>query len=108
MAQAAKNPRGKKREPSASAKAKSAASTVKKGARKASKDVAAPIDAAANAALAGKAAVAGTRAAGKVVSLAASRARVPLIAGGSAAAGLVGGLTVIRRRRNGRQAWGKR
>ena len=71
--------------------------------RKASKDAATPIDAAANAALAGKAAVAGTRAAGKAVSLAVSRARVPLIAGGSAAAGLLGGLAVIHRRKAGKR-----
>lgn len=100
MAQATKNRKGKKRESSASAKTKSAASTAKKGVRKASNDVATPIDAAANAALAGKAAVAAARATGKAASLAASRARMPLIAGGSAAAGLVGGLAVIRRRRN--------
>jgi hypothetical protein len=58
------------------------------------------LDAVANAALAGKAAVAGTRAAVKAASLASSRAKVPLIAGASAAAGLVGGLVVIRRHRN--------
>ena len=81
---------------------------AKKGVQRAAKDVAAPIDAAANAVLAGKAAVAGTRAAGKAVSLAVSRARVPLIAGGSATAGLVGGLAVIHRRRNGKRTWGKR
>ena len=65
-----------------------------------SKDVAAPIDAAANAALAGKAAVAGTRAAGKAVTSAASRAKMPLIAAGSAAVGLAGGLAGIHRRRS--------
>jgi hypothetical protein len=101
MAQATKTPKIKKREPGASARTKSAASTAKKGVR--SKDVASPVDAAANAALAGKAAVAGIRAAGKAVSLAASRARVPLITGGSAAAGLAGGLAVINRRRNGKR-----
>lgn len=57
---------------------------------------------AADAVLAGKAAMAGTRAAGKAVSLAAGRAKMPLIAGGSAAAGLLGGLAVIRGRRNRR------
>jgi hypothetical protein len=72
------------------------------GARKATKDVAAPLDAAANAALAGQAALAGTRAAGKAASLALSRAKLPLIAGGSAAAGLLGGLAVIHRGRNGK------
>lgn len=108
MAQATKTPKSKKRESGASAKPKSAASTAKKGVRKASKDVASPVDAAANAALSGKAAVAGTWAAGKAVSLAASRARVPLIAGGSAAAGLTGGLAVIHRRRNRKRTWGQR
>jgi hypothetical protein len=58
------------------------------------------LDAAANTVMAGKAAVAGTRAAVKAVSLASSRAKVPLIAGASAAAGLAGGLAVIRRRRS--------
>jgi hypothetical protein len=43
--------------------------------------------------------VAGTTAAGKAVSLAASRVEVPLIAGGAAAVGLAGGLAVINRRR---------
>jgi hypothetical protein len=62
---------------------------------------AAPVGAAANAALAGKAAAAGTRAAGKAVSSAVSRAKVPVIAGGAAAAGLVGGLAVIRRHQGG-------
>lgn len=71
--------------------------------KKVAADAAAPIDAAANAALAGKAALAGTRAAGKAVTLAASRARMPLIAGGSAAAGLAGGLAVIHRRRDGKR-----
>jgi hypothetical protein len=44
--------------------------------------------------------VAGTRAAGKAVSSLVGRARVPLIAGGAAAAGLAGGLAVINRRRS--------
>lgn len=56
-------------------------------------------DATANAALAGQAALAGTRAAGKAVSLAAARARVPLVAAGGLTAGVVGGLAVVRRRR---------
>lgn len=79
-----------------------ATKTPKANAPNASKDVEAPVDAAANAALAGKAAVAGARAAGKAVSMVASRAKVPLIAGGSAAVGLVGGLAVIHSRRGGR------
>src|SRR4051794_37421796 len=66
----------------------------------------APLDAAANAALAGQAALAGTQAAGKAVSLAAARARVPLATGGGLAAGAVGGLAVIRRRRRSRRAGG--
>jgi hypothetical protein len=43
--------------------------------------------------------VAGAHAAGKAISIAASRAKTPLIAGGAAIAGLAGGLAVIRRRR---------
>lgn len=85
-----------------------ATKTPKAKARKASKKVAAPVDAAGNAAMAGKAAVAGTRAAGKAVSMTVSRAKVPLIAGGSAAAGLLGGLAVIRRRKHGKRSWAKR
>jgi len=87
---------------------KPAGSRAKQGPRKASKDVATPIDATANAALAGKAAVAGTRAAGRALSLAASRAKAPLIVGGSAAAGLAGGLAVIHRRKGRKRTWNKR
>jgi hypothetical protein len=107
MAQATNTPKAKKR---AAGKSKPAGSTAKKGVQRAAKDVAAPVDAAANAALAAKAAIAGTRAAGKAVSLVSSdaRTRTPLIAGGSAAAGLFGGLAVIHRRRNGKRTWSKR
>jgi len=66
----------------------------------------APVDAAANAALAGRAALAGTQAAGKAVSLAAARVRVPLAAGSGLAAGVVGGLAVIRRRQRPRRGSG--
>lgn len=66
----------------------------------------ASLDAGTNAALAGKEALAagkevlaGTRAAGKAVSAATSRARLPLIAGGSLIAGLSGGLAVIKHHR---------
>jgi hypothetical protein len=62
----------------------------------------APLDATANAALAGQAALAGTRAAGRAVTLAAERAGVPLAAGGGLAAGVAGGLAVVRRRRRRR------
>jgi hypothetical protein len=41
----------------------------------------------------------GAKAAGTALSLTVSRARVPLVAGGAAAAGLAGGLAVLRRRR---------
>jgi hypothetical protein len=61
--------------------------------------VTAPLDATANAALAGEAALAGARAAGQAVSLAVARAGVPLAAGGGLAAGVAGGLAVLRRRR---------
>src|SRR5436190_1138428 len=57
-----------------------------------------PAGPAANAALAGKGAAAGTKAAGKAISGALYRARAPLIGGGAAAAGFVGGLAVLRRR----------
>jgi len=66
----------------------------------------APVDAAANATLAGRAALAGTQAAGKALGLAAARASMPLAAGGGLAAGVVGGLAVIRRRRRPRRAGG--
>jgi hypothetical protein len=61
----------------------------------------APVGAAANAALASKAALDGTRAAGKALSLLVSRARLPVLAGSAAAAGLAGGLAVLNRRRAG-------
>jgi hypothetical protein len=54
-----------------------------------------------NAVLAGTSALAGTRAAAKAVSLGVSRAKMPLIAGGSAVAGLLGTFAVLRHR-NGR------
>jgi hypothetical protein len=57
-----------------------------------------PNGAGANAALAGKAALEGTRAAGKAVGVATSKAKVPLVAGGGLAAGLAGGLALVRRR----------
>lgn len=105
MAQATKTPKAKKRP---AGKSKPGGSTAKKGVQRAAKDAATPVDAAANAALAGKAAVAGTRAAGRAVSLAVSDVRVPLIAAGSAAAGLIGGLAVIHGRRDGKRTWSKR
>jgi hypothetical protein len=57
----------------------------------------APAGAAANALAARQAAVAGTRAAGKAISTGIARAKVPLVAGGAAAAGFAGGLALIRR-----------
>ncbi|MGN6662966.1 MAG: hypothetical protein ACTHK6_01980 [Solirubrobacterales bacterium] len=60
----------------------------------------------ASAAMAGKEALAGTRAAGKALSVAASSARLPLIAGGSLVAGLSGGLAVLKHRRNGHRRSG--
>jgi hypothetical protein len=65
-----------------------------------SKKLPEPTGPAGNAALAGVAALAGTRAAGKAISVAASRSKMPLIAGASAGAGLLGGLAVIHRLRN--------
>lgn len=56
--------------------------------------------AAANVAAAQKAAAAGTRAAGKALSSATSRAKTPLIAGGAAAVGLVGGMALFKRARS--------
>lgn len=87
-------------------KGKKAKPAKKKPAPRPDQSAPAPVDAAANAALAGRAALAGTQAAGKAVSLAAARARVPLVAGGGLAAGVVGGLAVIRRRRRPRRASG--
>jgi hypothetical protein len=55
------------------------------------------VGAAANAVAAREAAAAGARAAGKAVSGAAAKAKMPLIAGGAALAGLAGGLAVMRR-----------
>lgn len=52
---------------------------------------------AANAALAGRAALAGTKAAGRAVVSSAERAGTPLIVGGAAAAGVIGGVLVHRR-----------
>ena len=72
-----------------SSKAKAKAPAVEKPA---------PVDAAANAALASQAALAGTRAAGKAVTLAAGQVKGPLAAAGGLAAGVLGGLAVIRRR----------
>lgn len=71
--------------------------------KEASEDIVANADAAANAALAAKAALAGTRAAAQAASLTVSRAKTPLVVGGSAAAGLAGGLAVIHRRRSGKR-----
>src|SRR3954447_13331565 len=59
-----------------------------------------PVD---NAAAAKQAAAAGTRAAGLAVTGAAQRAKVPLMMGGAAAAGLAGGLVAIRARAKRRQ-----
>jgi hypothetical protein len=58
--------------------------------------------ASANAALAGRAALAGTKAAGRAVASAADRAGTPLIVGGAAAAGVIGGLAIDRARHNKR------
>ena len=55
-----------------------------------------PVD---NATAARHAAAAGTRAAGKAAALAMRRARVPLVIGGAAVAGAVGGLAVRSRQR---------
>jgi hypothetical protein len=93
---------------------KSKASTRRKSdqptavARRGAQDVAeeAPASVTANLALAGKAATSGTRAAGTAISLAASRARVPLIAGSAAVAGMAGGLAVLRRRQGARRNGG--
>jgi hypothetical protein len=54
-----------------------------------------PVD---NAAAARQAAIAGTRSAGLAVAGAARRAKVPLVIGGAATAGLAGGLVAIRAR----------
>jgi hypothetical protein len=85
-------------------KPKGSASRRKRGSD--SKGPPAPVDAAANAALAGQAAMAGTKAAGKALSLAAAQAKGPLAAAGGLAAGLAGGFAVVNRRRGRRRAKG--
>ncbi len=67
-----------------------------------SKEAPAPVDAAANAALAGQAAMAGTRAAGNALTLAATQVKGPLAAAGGLTAGIAGGLAVVKRRRRRR------
>jgi hypothetical protein len=66
----------------------------------------APVDAAANAALASQAAMAGTKAAGKALTLAAAQVKGPLAAAGGLAAGVTGGLVLVNRRRGRRRARG--
>jgi hypothetical protein len=66
-----------------------------------SKKLPEPEGPAGNAILAGTSALAGTRAATKAVTLGASRAKMPLVAGGSAVVGLLGTLAFLRHR-NGR------
>jgi hypothetical protein len=66
--------------------------------------VTATADSVRNLVAAREAAVAGTKAAGRAVSGATSRAKTPLIAGGAAVAGLVGGLAVLNRTDGGRIA----
>jgi hypothetical protein len=95
-------------------KAKAPARKAKKGsevtptqeAAQLGKEVPAPADAAANAALAGQAAMAGTRAAGRALTLAAAQAKGPLAAAGGLTAGIAGGLAFVRRRRGRRRAKG--
>jgi hypothetical protein len=63
---------------------------------------------AANAAVARASAAAGTKAAGKAIAAAATRVKRPLIIGGSAAAGVIGGLLVHRQAtRSGRNGLSK-
>jgi hypothetical protein len=97
----AKSTKSKKAKPAKSGKAKAAGAEAKPSPPPA-QGATAPLDATANAALAGQAALAGTRAAGKAVALAAARAGVPLAAGGGLAAGVAGGLAMVRRRRHRR------
>jgi hypothetical protein len=63
---------------------------------------------AANAAVAKTAAIAGTKAAGRAVAVAAERVKTPLIVGGAATAGVIGGLIVHRRSsRSGRNGFSR-
>jgi hypothetical protein len=66
-------------------------------AQKSASSAPSPTDAAANAAAAKVAALNGTRAAGKALAAAVERAKTPLIVGGAATAGVVGGLAIHRR-----------
>ena len=88
---------GKKSTGRSKSAARGKARTRQAGGR-AGKRATAHAGAAANAAMAGKSAAAGTRAAGKAARIAVSEAKVPLITGGAALAGLAGGLAVLRRR----------
>ena len=85
-----------KRSPSAAKKAPSAAKKAPSAAKGASE-----------AAAARQAAVAGTKAAGRAVATATERAKTPLIVGGAAVAGVVGGL-VVKRLNNGSRSSGMR
>jgi hypothetical protein len=87
--------------PGSATKSASAKATKANGAKAVGTAKGAPIGPAANAALAGQAALAGTKAAGQAVGLAASKAKVPIVAGGGMIVGVAGGLAVLRRR-NGR------
>ena len=107
MAKSSKTARRQKSSPKSSAKAKvkssgKARSSSRRRAKGAGSRAKAPQGAAANAVLAGKSAAAGTRAGGMAIKLAASKARVPLIMGGAAVAGLAGGLAVLKKRKNSR------
>lgn len=73
-------------------KAKSAAQHAPRGAS-------APVGRAANIVAAQQAAATGTKAAGRAVAAAASEAKAPLIIGGAAVTGVVGGLMATRHRR---------
>jgi hypothetical protein len=92
------------KEASASKNAKKPEVPVEKGA--VDKGMPEPADAATNAAFAGQAAMAGTQAAGKALTLAVEQAKGPLVAAGGLAAGVVGGLALVNRRRGRRRAKG--
>jgi hypothetical protein len=92
------------KEASAAKNAKKPEAPVEKGAVE--EGMPAPADAAANAAFAGQAAMAGTQAAGKALTMAVEQAKGPLVAAGGLAAGVVGGLALVNRRRGRRRAKG--
>jgi hypothetical protein len=101
QSQSSKSKRGA-RQSSGSARTKSTSAKTAGGARKNARSRKTPD----NAAAAREAAAAGTRAAGKALAGVARQAKVPLVIGGAATAGLVGGLAVRARAKRSSRRFG--